>query len=58
MPLSSHQKLCPCTVLLLVIVRARPIPLQAQAENDWIGKRVITEYATVLELGNQIVDDE
>ena len=41
-----------------MIVLARPIPLQAQAENDWIGKRVITQYATVLQVGNQIVNDE
>ncbi|MGA7500468.1 MAG: tetratricopeptide repeat protein, partial [Isosphaeraceae bacterium] len=33
-------------------------PLQAQAENGWIGKRVITQYGTVLQVGNQVVDDE
>jgi len=31
-------------VLLLAGILAGPAPLQAQAENGWIGKRVITQY--------------
>ena len=45
-------------VLLLAGILAGPAPLQAQAENGWIGKRVITQYGTVLQVGNQVVDDE
>ena len=48
-------------VLLLAVlagILAEPVPLQAQAENGWIGKRVITQYGTVLQVGNQVVDDE
>src|SRR5208337_2720422 len=45
-------------VLLLVGILAGPAPLQAQAENGWIGKGVITQYGTVLQVGNQVVDDE
>jgi len=47
-------------VLLLAVlagILAEPAPLQAQAENNWIGKRVITQYGTVLQVGNQVVDD-
>ncbi len=45
-------------VLLLAGILAGPAPLQAQAENNWIGKRVITQYGTVLQVGNQVIDDE
>ena len=45
-------------VLLLAGILAGPAPLQAQAENGWIGKRVITQIGTVLRVGNQVVDDE
>jgi hypothetical protein len=45
-------------VLLLAGILAGPAPLQAQAENGWIGKRVITQYGTVLQVGNQVVDNE
>ena len=45
-------------VLLLAGILAGPAPLQAQADNGWIGKRVITQYGTVLQVGNQVVDDE
>ena len=31
---------------------------QAQAPDPWIGKRVFTQYGTVLKVGNQVVDDE
>ena len=43
---------------MLAGILAGPAPLQAQAENGWIGKRVITQYGTVLQVGNQVVDDE
>jgi tetratricopeptide (TPR) repeat protein len=45
-------------VPLLAGILAGPAPLQAQADNGWIGKRVITQYGTVLQVGNQVVDDE
>src|SRR4051794_8877886 len=30
----------------------------AQSPDPWVGKRVITHYGTVLQVGGQVVDDE
>ena len=35
-----------------------PTPVFGQDNSSWVGKRVITHYGAVLQIGNQVVDDE
>ena len=44
-------------VVLAVLAFVRGERLHAQTENNWIGRRVITQFGTVLRVGNQVVDD-
>ena len=45
--------------LLVVLSGDRNVALAQQpAENSHVGKRVITQFGTVLQVGNQVVDDE
>ena len=45
--------------LLVVLSGDRIVALAQQpAENSHVGKRVITQFGTVLKVGNQVVDDE
>ena len=45
--------------LLVVLSGDRMVALAQQpAENSHVGKRVITQFGTVLKVGNQVVDDE
>ena len=45
--------------LLVVLSGDRNVALAQQpAENSHVGKRVITQFGTVLKVGNQVVDDE
>ena len=45
--------------LLVVLSGDRIVALAQQpAENSLVGKRVITQFGTVLKVGNQVVDDE
>jgi uncharacterized membrane protein len=41
-------------VVFLTAVLTGPVLLHAQLANGWIGKRVITQYGTVLQVGNQV----
>lgn len=49
----------PVAVLVVLMLAPAQHSLARQpAENNWIGKRVITQYGTVLQVGNRVVDDE
>ena len=43
---------------LLLAAVAVPTPAFGQDNSGWIGKRVITHFGAVLQIGNQVVDDE
>ena len=43
--------------LLALIVSATAQRSLAQTDQDWIGKRVVTKFGTVLRVGKEVVDD-
>ena len=46
------------TLMICAVLVVTAGSLNAQQADSWIGKRVFTQYGTVLKVGNAVVDDE
>ena len=44
--------------LILLALAAIPTALPAQDGNEWVGKRIILQFNSVLRVGNQVVDNQ
>ncbi len=44
--------------LILITWAVTSTPLHAQDANEWVGKRIILQFNSVLRVGNQVVDNQ